>query len=250
MFDPLITLVIAVTFFMAGTVKGVIGLGLPTVSLGLLAVALDLPTAMALLIVPSLVTNLWQAASGGHGRAAFVRLWPFLLMATATIWLGAGALTRVDLSLLTGFLGVLLIGYGALDLAGVRLVISPRREVWAGPLFGAVNGILTGMTGTFVVPGVMYLQAMAMPRDMLVQAMGMLFTASTLALALALQGNGFLTADLGLASAAAVIPAAIGMAAGQRLRRRLSEARFRHIFFVALIALGAYLVANAVLGLG
>jgi uncharacterized membrane protein YfcA len=250
MFDPLITVVIAVTFFMAGTVKGVIGLGLPTVSLGLLAVALDLPTAMALLIVPSLVTNLWQAASGGHGRAAFVRLWPFLLMATATIWLGAGALTRVDLSLLTGFLGVLLIGYGALDLAGVRLVISPRRELWAGPLFGAVNGILTGMTGTFVVPGVMYLQAMAMPRDMLVQAMGMLFTASTLALALALQGNGFLTADLGLASAAAVIPAAIGMAAGQRLRRRLSEARFRHIFFVALIVLGAYLVANAVLGLG
>lgn len=249
MFDPLIIVVIAVTFFMAGAVKGVIGLGLPTVSLGLLAVALDLPTAMALLIVPSLVTNLWQAASGGHIRAAFIRLWPFLVMATATISLGAIALTRVDLSLLTGFLGLLLIAYGTLDLCGIRLTISPRREIWAGPLFGAVNGILTGMTGTFVVPGVMYLQAMGMPRDMLVQAMGLLFTASTLALALALGGNGFLTADLGLASAAAVIPAAIGMAAGQRLRRRLSETRFRHIFFLALLALGAYLVANAVLGL-
>ena len=239
---------IAGTFLLAGAVKGVIGLGLPTVSLGLLTATLDLTTAMALLIVPSFVTNLWQAVIGGNSRAILLRIWPFLVMATATVWLGATALTRLDLSLLSGLLGGLLVTYSTLNLSGVRLAISAQREVWAGPLFGTANGILTGMTGSFVVPGVMFLQAIGLSRDMLVQAMGILFTASTVALALALQGNSILTTQLSLVSAAAVIPAAAGMVIGLRIRRRLSEKRFRQIFFIAILVLGAYIIAKAALG--
>ncbi len=239
---------IAGTFLLAGAVKGVIGLGLPTVSLGLLTATLDLTTAMALLIVPSFVTNLWQAVIGGNSRAILLRIWPFLVMATATVWLGATALTRLDLSLLSGLLGGLLVTYSTLNLSGVRLAISAQREVWVGPLFGTANGILTGMTGSFVVPGVMFLQAIGLSRDMLVQAMGILFTASTVALALALQGNSILTTQLSLVSAAAVIPAAAGMVIGLRIRRRLSEKRFRQIFFIAILVLGAYIIAKAALG--
>ena len=239
---------IAGTFLLAGAVKGVIGLGLPTVSLGLLTATLDLTTAMALLIVPSFVTNLWQAVIGGNSRAILLRIWPFLVMATATVWLGATALTRLDLSLLSGLLGGLLVTYSTLNLSGVRLAISAQREVWAGPLFGTANGILTGMTGSFVVPGVMFLQAIGLSRDMLVQAMGILFTASTVALALALQGNSILTTQLSLVSAAAVIPAAVGMVIGLRIRRRLSEKRFRQIFFIAILVLGAYIIVNAAFG--
>jgi uncharacterized membrane protein YfcA len=248
MLDLFTITAIAGTFLLAGGVKGVIGLGLPTVSLGLLTATLDLTTAMALLIVPSFLTNLWQAVIGGNGRAILLRIWPFLVTATATVWLGATALTRLNLSLLSGLLGVLLVAYSTLNLAGVRFAISAQREVWAGPLFGTANGILTGMTGSFVVPGVMFLQAIGLSRDMLVQAMGMLFTASTVALALALQGNSILTTQLSLVSAAAVIPAAVGMVTGLRIRRRLSENRFRQVFFIAIIVLGAYIIAKAALG--
>jgi uncharacterized membrane protein YfcA len=247
MFDPTFMIVIAATFLLAGTVKGVIGLGLPTVSLGLLTAALDLPTAMALLIVPSLVTNIFQASVGGNARTIFGRIWPFLLMATVTVWLGAGALTRVDLDVLSGLLGFLLISYAVLNLAGVRLVIPASREIWAGPVFGAANGILTGMTGSFVVPGVMFLQAIGLSRDMLVQAMGMLFTVSTIALAVALQTNNVMTGTLGIASTLALAPALIGMVAGQYIRYRLSETRFRRVFFAAILLLGVYIAANAVI---
>jgi uncharacterized membrane protein YfcA len=106
------------------------------------------------------------------------------------------------------------------------------------------------MTGSFVVPGVMFLQALGMSRHMLVQAMGMLFTGSTVALALALQGHGLLPAQLGLVSAAALLPAVAGMVLGQRIRRRFSEARFRQVFLIAILLLGAYIVANAALGAG
>lgn len=240
-------IMIAATFLLAGTVKGVIGLGLPTVSLGLLATVLDLPTAMALLIVPSLVTNVYQAGVGGNARTIFGRIWPFLLMASATVWVGASALTRVDLDVLSGLLGFLLVSYAVLNLAGVRLVIPASREMWAGPVLGAANGILTGMTGSFVVPGVMFLQAIGLSRDMLVQAMGMLFTVSTIALALALQTNDLMTGALGIASALALAPALVGMVAGQLIRHRLSEARFRQVFFAAILLLGIHIAVNALI---
>jgi uncharacterized membrane protein YfcA len=245
-FDLLAITAIAGTFLLAGAVKGIIGLGLPTLSLGLLTAVLDLTTAMALLIVPSFVTNLWQAVVGGNGRAILLRIWPFLLMATVTVWLGATALTRVDLSLLSALLGGLLVVYSALNLTGVRIEIVARREIWAGPLLGTANGILTGMTGSFVVPGVMFLQAIGLSRDALVQAMGILFTVSTIALALALRGHSLLTPELGFVSTTAVIPALVGMVAGQRIRRRLSEDRFRQVFFVAILILGAYIIARQV----
>jgi uncharacterized membrane protein YfcA len=245
MFDSPTLFAVIGTFFIAGAVKGVIGLGLPTVSLALLTVALDLPTAMALLLVPSFVTNLWQSVVGGNAKGILYRLWPFLVMATVTVWIGVAALTRLNPSLLTALLGVLLVTYSVVNLGGIRLTIPTRHEVWAGPLIGSANGVLTGMTGSFVVPGVMFLQAIGLSRDVLIQAMGMLFTVSTLALAAALQQANFLTVGHGVLSTVAVLPAIVGMIAGQRVRKSLSEQRFRTVFFVALFVLGVYIIANA-----
>jgi uncharacterized membrane protein YfcA len=239
--------VVSGAFFIAGSVKGVIGLGLPTVSLGLLTVALDLRTAMALLLVPSFVTNLWQSLAGGNAKVILHRLWPFLVMATATVWIGVAALTRLNASLLTALLGAQLVAYSLASLCGMRLAIPARHERWAGPLVGSANGVLTGMTGSSVVPGVMFLQAIGLPRDVLVQAMGILFAGSALALAAALQRANFLTVEHGILSSAAVLPAIAGMMAGQWIRKGLSEQRFRTVFFVALLALGAYLIGNALL---
>lgn len=246
MFDLTTVIVVGGTFFIAGGVKGVIGLGLPTVSLGLLAVALDLQTAMALLVVPSFVTNLWQAVVGGNARAVLQRLWPFLATATVTVWIGVAALARLDPSLLTALLGAQLVTYSGVSLGGVRLAIPVRHEGWAGPVIGSANGVLTGMTGSSVVPGVMFLQAIGLPRDAFIQAMGMLFAASTLALAAALQQANILTFDHGILSSAAVLPAIAGMVAGQWVRKRLTEQGFRTAFFVALLLLGAYLIASAI----
>lgn len=247
--EPLNAAIIFTVFLLAGTVKGLVGFGLPTVSLGLLTVAFDLTTAMVLLLVPSFVTNVWQAAVGGNGRAILSRLWPFLATATATVWIGAPALTRLDLHWLSALLGLLVALYAGLNLAGVRIALASGQETWAGPLIGAVNGVLTGMTGSFVVPGVLYLQAIGLSRDVLVQAMGIFFTLSTVALALALRGGGLLDLSYGAWSGAALAPAAIGMVVGQRIRKRLSEERFRRILFIGLLMLGIYITARSALTL-
>lgn len=233
-------------FLIAGAVKGVIGLGLPTVSLGLLTVALDLHTAMALLVVPSFVTNLWQSAVGGNAKVILSRLWPFLVTAIVTVWIGVATLTRLNPALLTALLGAQLVTYSLLSLGGIRLAIPIRHERWTGFMVGSANGVLTGMTGSSVVPGVMFLQAIGLPRDVLIQSMGILFAGSTLALAAALHQANFLTVDHGVLSSVAVLPALAGMMGGQWIRKRLSEQRFRTVFFVALLILGVYLVASAI----
>lgn len=248
LFDqPLLLLATVLTFALAGTVKGVIGLGLPTVCLAVMTVVADLPTAMALLLVPSFVTNLWQAVVGGNGAVLVKRLWPFFVAASLTVWIGALAFGAIDLSILSALLGVLLIVYALISLSGFRISVPASREGVLGPVFGLVNGVLTGLTGSFVVPGVLYLQAVGLTRDELIQAMGILFTVSTLALGVALGSNELLTTELGMLSLVGLLPALAGMVFGQRIRQRLSEAAFRKVFLLSVLALGLYIVITAAL---
>ncbi|MFQ5765120.1 MAG: sulfite exporter TauE/SafE family protein [Rhodospirillales bacterium] len=247
MWNPDYVLAVGLTFFAAGFVKGVIGLGLPTVSLALLTATVGLKAAMALLIVPSLVTNVWQGLTGGALRVLLKRLWPFLAAGVLGTWLGVRGLTRFDTSLLSALLGVLLCLYAGLNLRRPRVPAIGRSEAWLGPAVGAVTGVLTGLTGSFVVPGVMYLQALGMSRDTLVQAMGVAFTVATVALAVALNDQRLITAELGALSVAGVVPAAIGMVVGQRVRHRMSETAFLKVFFAALAVLGVYIIVRSLI---
>ncbi len=114
------------------------------------------------------------------------------------------------------------------------------------PVVGGATGVVTGLTGSFV-PGVLYLQALALPRDVLIQAMGVAFTAATVALATAFTRYELLSLELGVLSALALAPALLGMAIGRRARRQLSEARFRRVLFGALLLLGVYIAGRAFL---
>ena len=236
--------VVALTFLVAGFVKGVVGLGLPTISLATLTATLGLHPAMALVLAPSLATNLMQATSGGHGRAVVRRLWPYLLAAGLGIWLGVRILVVSDAALLSKLLGVMIVVYSLLSLAHFRPTVPPPLEAWIAPPLGAVNGVLTGLTGAFVVPSVFYLEALGMERNMLVQAMGIMFLFSTLCMTLALGAEAFITVDLAALSIAATVPAMGGMVVGRRLARRLSEAVFKKLLFAALLILGLYILAR------
>ena len=234
--------VVGLTFLVAGFVKGVVGLGLPTVSLAALTATLGLHPAMALVLAPSIATNIMQAATGGHGKAVVRRLWPYLGAAGFGIWLGVKILVLSDPALLSKLLGAMIVLYCALSLGRFRPSVSPVLETWLAPPLGAINGVLTGLTGAFVVPSVFYLQALGMERDELVQAMGTMFLFSTACMALALGAEAILTADLALLSAAATIPAVGGMIMGRKMARRLSEEMFRKLLFAALLLLGLYIL--------
>ena len=237
---------IAAVFLFAGTVKGLVGLGLPSVSVALLTATLGLVNGLALIVIPTCVTNIWQAAQSPDLRRALHRHWIFLATAVVMVIPGAAALTLVDAGKLSAVLGLVLIVYSAASLARVRLHIPPTHERWAGALSGAATGLITGMTGSSIVPGVFFLQSLGLPRAELVPAMGMLFGACALMLAVSLGGIGVVTTDTLLVSTAALGPALAGMELGQRLAKHLSETLFRRVLLCALMVLGIYITLGAV----
>lgn len=246
MSNPETLVIIGLTFLIAGLVKGVIGMGLPMVSLSLLTATVGLLPAMGLLIVPSLVTNVWQGLAGGALVSILRRFWTFLLAVCAGTWVGVGVLANTDVALLSALLGILLCIYSVMNLMRPQVASPGRSEPWLSPVMGAASGVLTGLTGTFVFPGIPYLQALSLPRDVLIQTMGVVFTVSTAALAVSLSDHRLLSVELGTLSVVALLPALVGMALGQKVRRLLSEDVFRKAFFVSLLILGVYIFARAV----
>jgi hypothetical protein len=228
-------------FLVAGIVKGLLGMGLPTVSMGLLAIWMSPAQAAALLLLPSFITNVWQLLAGpAFGRLAR-RLWTMMLGICAGTIAGAGLLTGPNTKSAAIGLGVALIAYAVLGLSKSKMVVAPANELWLSPIIGVLTGVVTGATGVFVIPAVPYLQAIGLEKDDLVQALGLSFTVSTIALAVGLQSHHALNGSILTRSVLALIPALLGMFVGQAMRKRLSAATFRQAFFIGLIGLGAYL---------
>ena len=243
--SALLVAIVTATFLLAGMVKGVIGLGLPTVAVGLLGIVLPPAEAAALLVVPSLVTNVWQL--GGQGLTALLRrLWPLLLGIALGTWAGSGLIAG-DAATMSLVLGLALILYAAVALAAPRLKVPPRAEPFLSPIAGAATGVVTAATGILVIPAAPYLQALALDRDALVQAMGLSFTVSTAALAVSLAQQGLFQAPLVGASTLALLPALLGMWVGALLRKRMRPERFRLYLFIGLLAVGAHLALRPLL---
>jgi uncharacterized membrane protein YfcA len=236
----------AAVLTLAGFVKGVIGLGLPTIAVGLLGAAMPPAQAAALLTIPNLLTNAWQAWRGPRPWRLARRLAPMLAGLVAGTLLGAPLISRAG-GLSTVLLGLALIAYAASGLANLRLAVAPRWEPWLGPVVGLATGLVTAATGVFVLPAVPFLQGLGLDKDELVQALGLSFLVSTATLAAALWTTGVLGAGLAFGSALALAPVLAGLALGQALRDRLSPAAFKRCFFAGLLLLGLYLTAR---GLG
>tara|TARA_A100001037_G_scaffold306428_1_gene351431 strand:+ start:734 stop:1483 length:750 start_codon:yes stop_codon:yes gene_type:complete len=237
--------IVALTFLLAGFTKGVVGLGLPTVSLALLTVFFGLREAVVLMLIPSFMTNVWQALDGPHFRNVISRFWPLLLVGFLGTWATAGLIAKADATLLTAILGASIIIYAAFGLSPMKIPNPKAQERWLSPLVGGLTGALTGLTGSFVVPSVLYFQSLQLPREYLIQVMGTWFSVATFALGMALGWQSLLPLDQGIISAGALIPAVGGLVLGQMVRRRLSEQAFRKVFFVSLLVLGLYIAGVA-----
>jgi uncharacterized protein len=241
---PLIA-VAGFAFAFAGFVKGVLGQGLPTVAVGLLSLIMSPGEATALIILPALVTNIWQAWAGPSLVPLLRRFWPTLLASLLGTWvataLGLGLLTPEAAALARKALGYALIVYGLLGVSRIQLRVPPGAEPWLGPAMGAANGVVATATGVFMVPVIPYIQALGLNRDDLVQAQGISFTVSALALTAVLLGSGTMNASSTLGSVLAVFVTFVGMYLGQLAREHVPPEVFRFLFFVLMLGLGIHL---------
>jgi uncharacterized membrane protein YfcA len=233
--------VVAVAFVLAGIAKGAIGMGLPPVAIGLMTLAIPLEEALAMLVLPTIATNVWQAV-WGHGFLRLLRrFWTMAVAAVAGLLAVALAGGHLGSPTALAWVGVVLVLYALLALTAWRPSVPQSAERWANPLVGLASGAVAGVTGVAAVPFLPYMQSLDIGRDDLVQALGImfLFIMGALAAALALQGSihvGNLPFTL-----AAVAPTFLGVWLGQKARAAVSAETFRLVFLLGLLGIGLHM---------
>ena len=238
-------LLIALSLFCGGWVKGVFGMGLPTVALGLLSLSMPPVQAATLIVIPTLATNAWQFMSGPEPIAITSRFALLLLGVALGTALGVGFLTGSHTALVSIALGSVLIVYAVVGLLATRLHVPTRAERWMSPVIGFATGIVNGATGVSVMPLVPYLTSIGLQREALIQSMGLVFIVAMLALAACLAWTGHFEIASAGASTLALVPVFVGMYTGQLVRVRLRGEAYRRWFFIGLIGLGASSIIRA-----
>jgi len=243
---PTELILIAAIFVLSGLVKGVIGMGLPTIAIGLLGLIVAPVEAAAMLVLPSLITNVWQLIAGPSFRALLKRFNTLLVGICFGAPFGVMFIVSGNTPIITAGLGFVLIAYGLYGLSAARIEIAAQTEWWLSPVIGFVTGIVMGATGISALPVAPYFTALGLKRDDLIQALGLSFTVSSLALAIGLLITGEFVMEIATVSLLALIPAFAGMFIGQFLRQKIPQEKFRRYFFVTLLVLGAYTAYRAI----
>jgi uncharacterized membrane protein YfcA len=246
--DPIL-LIIAAVFLLAGFIKGTIGMGLPTVAMGLLSTRMPLAHALAIVIVPAIVTNIWQTFVGPYLRDIMRRLWPLMTGTVLGVWAAGGLITGPYAHYGTIVLGVLLVIYAIIGLAKVRFTVARKNEGWVGGIVGVITGVVSAATGVQTIPSMPFMQAIGLEKDELIQALGVFFTTATLAQAYNLAGAGLMNTAIVVPTSVAMLAAFAGMYLGQLVRSRMNAETFRRWFLISMLLLGCYLAGDMILRL-
>lgn len=234
-------------FLLAGTVKGLVGLGLPTIVIALTTLMLPLTESVALIALPTIFTNVWQAAVGGQFRTILRRQWPLIVPLAISLYVTMWLVGQKGPNWAFLVLAIVLIVYSGLGLLRIRLHIHADLEKPLAPVIGVVSGFVAGLVGVPIIPLMPYLQGLDIKPSELVQTLGVVLCATSLTLTSSLLFFGLLDGPRAIVSAVAVVPALAGMWVGQQVRSRLSVEQFRLAVFWALLLTGVYTFCSRLL---
>lgn len=233
---------------MAGTVKGVSGVGLPLTALGILTTQTDPRTAIALALVPIFLANLWQFWNAGGVRDAIRRYLPLILCLVIGIPLTLAVTANIEERALLGILGVTFLMFVAINATRWAPRIPDRLDLPAQLGFGTLAGIVGGLTSLWLPVIAVYLAARDVRKDEFVRATGLILFSGSVPLLAGYWSEGFLTGPLAGISLLMMAPTLGGLLLGAVLRERLSETAFRRILWALFVLIGLNLIRRAITG--
>ena len=237
----------AFVLLIAGVVKGILGIGVPVVSVSLLSLAISVPMAVSLLPVPILLSNIWQSFHGGRFTSTLKRFGPLIAALFIGTFAGARLLVDIDQQVLLGIVGAAVLAFAVSAYFPRHLRISRRAARWLGVPIGFFAGVLGGMTTFFGPPIIMFLFALNLDKDEFVGTISTVYLCAAVPLAAALGMFGFMGPQEYFWSSVAAAPLLLGVLLGQWLRTRVSQSAFRRGLLVMLVLVGVRLIYRAVI---
>jgi len=232
----------AAVFVIAGTVKGVVGIGLPTAAISMLTLFIDPRMAIALGLGPVLASNAWQIWTMGDLRGSIRRYWVFAVFLGASVFLTVTLSADISERVIFLSIGISIVAFSVIHLNFTMPPMPDRHDRVAQVGFGTLSGILGGLSGVWIAPIIMYLSARNLSKDAFVRASGMLLFVGSVPLVAAYVQQGFLTQEIAGVSLVLVLPTLIGFALGARLRSRMSNEKFRKVLLYVFLILGLNLL--------
>ena len=245
--DPALahTLMIALAgLVIAGVVKGATGIGYASCALPFLAAAIDLRVAMGLVVVPAMASNVMLLFTAGRLTATLRRFRTLYLSMIVGVCAGAHAFSRIDQSIAARLLGAVILLYGLQTFLKPNFSLSARAEATFKVPTGFLNGLITGLTGSQVIPLVPYMIALRLQPSEMVQGINIAIIVSSFFLGLGLLWSGVLDARMLMLSCAGVIPALAGVRLGTWARSYIQDQHFRTIVIIVLMLLGLMLIVR------
>lgn len=234
-------------FLLAGTIKGAIGIGLPTTAISLLSQFTEPRIAIAVGLIPVLLSNVWQVYRAGNVIGSFRRYWIFLSVLALSIYAMAGVALSVTRETLMLTLGASIVAFAAASLVRQPPEIPDRRDRIAQAGFGLAGGIMGGMTAIWGPAMVIYLLGRRVAKDEFVRAIGLMILAGVIPLSLRFSGAGVLDRDLALWSLAMFLPTLAGFTLGEKLRGAMSPKRFQTAVLIMFLIMGLNLIRKALI---
>ena len=229
--------------FVAGFIKGIIGFGMPMIILGASA-AISLPSlGLAVLLLPTLVTNIYQVSLFGRTEliASVKEFKFFLLSCLLGLLVGAKLFVVANLNSLVGGIGLVVLVLSFVQLIKIK---GPERNnsMRLSSIFGVITGLLGGGTGIWGPTTVLYLTSIATPKQHQILVQGLTFAFSSVFLLIAHLYTGIFNYNTGPLSAFMILPAMIGMLFGVGVQKYLNQEKFRLITLISLCVGGIYLM--------
>ncbi|UTW55064.1 sulfite exporter TauE/SafE family protein [Kordiimonas sp. SCSIO 12610] len=240
--SPEILTIIALVFLVAGTIKGLIGIGLPTIAISLMSLVIDARLAITLTIIPMFASNIWQVYRGGKILETLRKYWIFSTLLIISIFCTALISRSVSSDIILIILGSVVTIYAILSLLKWAPRIAAQHDPHAQTGFGLAAGILGGFTAIWAPPLIIYLTSRQIPKDEFIRATGMLITVGSTPLLFGYVQNGLLTPELATTASLMTIPVLIGFIVGEFLRKYISTAKFHTIVLSIFAVMGANLV--------
>ena len=239
---------VALAFFIGGMVKGAVGFGMPVVALPIIASFVDVRTGLALLCLPLIASNVWQAFSGGHFLGVARRFrWLFATLVVGCA-LGASVVVRLDQKLVFLAVGAAVLLYVLMTVAAPSFRISTPREHVTGIMTGLISGVLGGFAALFGPPLIMYFAALDLPKEVFVASIGTTMLLASVVVAASYVAVGIVTPSLLGLSAASLFPLGAGLLFGEVIRRWVRPEVFRRAILVALLLVGVNLLRRGLTG--
>lgn len=235
-------------FLGAGTIKGAIGIGLPTTVISILSQFVDPRIAIALGVMPMLLSNVWQMYREGDGAATIRRFWPFGAALFTCLFLASLFAADFDATTLMLITGVSIVLFAATSLIKLPPPLPKKWELPAMIAAGAAGGAMGGLTGLWSPPLVILLLAMRLEKTDYIRAFGFLLVIGALPLLGGYVVNGLMTRELFIVSMIMVIPTLLGFAVGEKVRNRMDTARYQKAVLVFFLLMGLNLVRKVWFG--